>query len=267
MHTILDQIVQAKKQELDALRRGIDQTRYARGNRPVRDFRRAVSRGSETRLIAEIKFASPSAGVLRHNEDPVDLAVRYEKAGAAAISLITERLFFRGRLEELPRVSDAVSIPVLMKDFILDELQVEQARGLGADAVLLIARILSLEEMACLLERCKELGMAALVEVHDSMELGRALAAGAEIIGVNNRDLDSFDVDLGVVEKLAPMVPETVTLVSESGVRSVEDFERLSRLGVQAVLAGTVLMKSSDPGEAAAGMVMAGRRRLKSCVM
>ncbi|MFO7785981.1 MAG: indole-3-glycerol phosphate synthase TrpC [Thermodesulfobacteriota bacterium] len=267
MHTVLERIVQAKKQEVDRLRGEIVGWRRQAGGLPVRDFGASISRRDVTALIAEIKFTSPSAGVLRQREDPVGLAGLLEAAGAAALSLVTERNFFGGSPDDLPRVSNAVSIPVLLKDFILDELQVDQAYGLGADAVLLIARILPGDRLECLLDRCRVLGVAALVEVHDSLELERALAAGAGIIGVNNRDLDSFSVDLGAIRRLAPRVPESVTLVSESGIQCAEDVIRLRRLGVHAVLAGTVLMKASDPAAAAGRLIRAGGDSSGSGVM
>lgn len=260
MHKILDLIVQSKKQEVDRLRANCAGPQPLSGNRSVRDFKRAVSRRGVTSLIAEIKFASPSAGILRAHEDPARLAGLLEEAGAAALSVVTESNFFKGDPNDLPMVANAVTVPVLLKDFILDELQVLRAYELCADAVLLIARILPGDRLTCLIDLCKVLGMTALVEVHDSAELDSAVAAGAEVIGVNNRDLDSFRVDLAIVRRLAPTVPESVILVSESGIQSAEDVMRLRRFGVHAVLAGTVLMKAPDPAVAADRLIQAGRK-------
>ncbi|MCF8063205.1 MAG: indole-3-glycerol phosphate synthase TrpC [Deltaproteobacteria bacterium] len=259
MHAVLHDILQAKKRDVDRLLRSRGSSLRPAREMPVRDFRGAVTRRGGTSLIAEIKYASPSAGLLRKPEDPARLAGRLEAAGAAALSLVTEQAFFGGSPEHLSRVSRATSIPVLCKDFILHEIQVAEAYGRGADAVLLIARILPGDRLACLLGRCAALGMAALVEVHDGGELDRALAAGAWIIGVNNRDLGSFRVGLETIRKLAPRVPRSVTLVSESGIRCAGDVATVRGLGVQAVLVGTALMKAVDPAAAAGRLVDAGK--------
>lgn len=258
--------MRAKKQELGRLKGKVAWRGHPGRDNPVRDFRGSISLRGVTSLIAEIKFASPSAGILRQREDPAGLAGLLEGAGAAALSLVTESRFFGGDLNDLPRVSNAVSIPVLLKDFILDELQVDQAYGHGADAVLLIARILPGDRLAGLIDRCKTLGMSALVEVHDFPELERALAAGAEIIGINNRDLDSFSVDPGTTKRLACRVPDSVTLVSESGIKCSKDVTRLRRFGVHAVLVGTMLMKASDPAAEAGSLARAGGRGEGRCL-
>jgi indole-3-glycerol phosphate synthase len=232
-------------------------------NSPVRDFRGAIAGKDCTSVIAEIKFASPSAGVIRPPEDPVPLAECLESAGVAALSIVTESHVFQGDPVFLKKVARAVSIPVLCKDFFLDEIQVEEARGRGADAVLLITRILDPGRLSSLLACCRSMGLKALVEVGTRKELDRALAAGAEVVGINNRDLDSFDVDLGRFGALASAVPAGVALVSESGVKRPGDVQTLRNQGADAVLVGTAIMASSDPASAARELVQAGRALIR----
>jgi indole-3-glycerol phosphate synthase len=198
-------------------------------------------------VIAEVKRRSPSAGEIRGGAAAAAVARSYESAGAAAISVLTDGEFFGGDLDDLRRVREAVSVPLLRKDFLIDELQVHEARGAGASAVLLIVRILTDRELRHLCGVAADLGMAALVEVHDERELERALVAGARLVGVNNRDLATFRTDLRTTLRLAPAVPSDVLLVSESGVRTVADVELLAAAGVAAVLVGEALMRASDP--------------------
>ena len=209
-------------------------------------------------LIAEIKFASPSAGVIREKMDPCAIGRIYEDAGAAAVSLLTDNRFFGGDLDELPRLKKAVSLPILRKDFIIDEIQVRESLLYGADAILLIARILSREQLKELLVLCKELGLAPLTEVHDPHDLEKAIDCGAEIIGINNRNLDTFEVDLQTTLDLAPRVPEKCIIVSESGIFDKEDIRWLRRSGIQAVLVGTSIMKSKDMARKIKELVDAG---------
>jgi len=235
--TILHKIVASKRREL-AERRGqtperVLESRLAAAP-PVRDFRAALETGDGVQVIAEIKQASPSAGLLRDDFDPVALAKVYAAHGAAAISVLTDEPFFRGHLGHLSSVRAAVPVPVLRKDFLLDRYQLLEARVAGADAVLLIAEILSDAELSQLLRDTHALGMQALFEIHDPDNLPRVLAAGAALIGINNRDLRRFTTDR--------------CLVSESGIRTRADVARLQAAGVKAVLVGETLMRAPDVG-------------------
>ncbi len=201
----------------------------------------------EVRLIAEVKGASPSAGTIRAAFDPARIARAYAEAGAAAVSVLTDVRFFRGADEHLADVRRAVDVPVLRKDFVLEPYQVYEARALGADAVLLIVAILSGAALEDLQHLAAELGMAALVEVHTERELGQALAARAPLVGINNRDLDTLETSLDVTRRLRPHVPPDVVVVAESGIEERAHVEEAARLGVDAVLVGTALMRAADP--------------------
>ncbi len=206
-------------------------------------------------IIAEIKRRSPSAGSIQERLDPVEYARAYAGGGAVAISVLTEESGFGGSLDDLHSVSQAVTVPVLRKDFLIDELQLFQARVGGAAGVLLIARILTPERLRDLLRAATGLGLAALVEAHTATELDAALAAGASFIGINSRDLDDFTIDHSLVERLLPRVPPSVTAVAESGIESRRDVERLARAGADAVLVGTAVARSADPRTAVADLV------------
>jgi indole-3-glycerol phosphate synthase len=216
---------------------------------PARDFVGALHRETVA-LIAEVKHASPSKGVLIEDFDPVRLGTTYAENGAAAISVLTDARFFQGQLDYLTRVREAVGVPVLRKDFIVDPYQVYEARAAGADAILLIAAALGNGQLADLHALAHELGLAALVEVHDESEIARAARVGAPLVGVNNRDLKTFSIDLGTTARLAALAPEGVTLVAESGVQSAEDVRRMGALGAHAVLVGEALVKSGELAEA-----------------
>jgi indole-3-glycerol phosphate synthase len=228
------------------------QAEQARAGR--RDFRRALASRAPA-LIAEIKKASPSKGLLARDFDPARLAREYEAGGAAALSVLTDRAFFQGSLADLAAARGVCGLPVLRKDFTLDENHVLEAAAGGADAILLIAAILEAGEIRSLAEMAAGYGMAALVEVHDERELARALEAGAGTIGVNNRDLTTFEVTLETSLRLAPRIPSGVLKVSESGIRSAPDIQRLREAGYQAFLVGEHLMKSDDPAEAVRALV------------
>ena len=207
--------------------------------------------GDRVRVIAEVKKASPAAGAIREDVDPAALAAAYAEAGAAAISVLTNMEHFRGSLEDMAMVREAVNprgLPVLRKEFVFDPYQVHEARAHGADAILLIVAILTPRSLRELMDRAQELWMQCLVEVHDEEELRAAIDAGAEIVGVNNRDLHTFKTDLGVTERLAPAVPSGKIIVSESGIRTRADLERARRAGAQAVLVGEALVSAADPG-------------------
>ena len=223
--------------------------RGASGAAPVpRDFRAALAGPGPIRLIAEIKKASPSAQVIRADFDPALIAQTYEKHGAACLSVLTDGPFFQGRLPHLTQARAAVAIPVLRKDFLIDEYQVVEARSAGADAVLLIAEVLDDLMLGRLLERARQLGMAALVEFHDAANLDRVLASGADLIGINNRDLNDFTTNLEHTLRLRDRVPPDVVLVSESGIRTRQDVERLEAAGISAILVGESLMRAADIG-------------------
>jgi len=261
MHSRLAQILAEKGKEVDRLKKeGIPRQRE-NSLPPIRDFRAAICQPDTVNLIAEIKFASPSAGLIRENDDPVAIGQLYEEAGAAAISLVTDRRFFRGDLRHLPKLKKATSVPILRKDFIVDEIQVRESFLWGADAVLLIAHILSPRQLKGLLELCQRLGLAALTEVYARDDLDKALDCKADIIGINNRDLDTFAVDLTTTLRLAPGVPDSCILVSESGVRTRKDLHVLRESGIHAVLVGTILIKSVDIGKKAQGLVGLPRQR------
>jgi len=259
--TILDTIVEQKKRELAALPPGscdaaqLHQLIQARGDQ--RDFAAALRRPASgtVALIAEIKKASPSAGIICPDFDPVRIAQQYEAAGATCLSVLTDEKFFQGSLQYLKQVREAVKLPLLRKDFIIDERQVGEAVEWGADAILLIVAILDDANLRRLLALAEQAGLAALVEVHDEAELDRAVAAGASLIGVNNRNLKTFKVDLATTERLAnrlraaPGLPRsTALLVAESGIHTRADVERVSQCGAQAILVGESLMRQPDVG-------------------
>jgi len=246
--SILEEIVSYKAAELEARKRELPQSclEWALSvQQPTRDFAAALGAPGIS-LIAEIKKASPSRGVLRENLDPAELATAYAIQGAAAISVLTEERYFGGSLLDLASVREAVSVPLLRKDFLFSPYQVIEARAWGADAVLLIAAILDDSQLRELRELAQSLGMSALVEVHDELELERALKAGATILGVNNRNLRTFEVDLETTHRLRPRVPPGCLLVSESGIRSRGDVERLRAWGVDAMLVGEALVQADD---------------------
>ncbi len=212
----------------------------------MRPFRQALEKGPDLGIIAEVKKASPSAGILRESFDPLAIARIYEAGGAKAISVLTDEPFFQGKLAYLTSIRQVASIPVLRKDFILDEYQVLEARVAGADAVLLIAEILTPEEIANLLQKVEALGMQALVELYDPENLARVVDSGARIIGVNNRNLRTFETKLEHTLDLLPNMPKDACVVSESGIRTRADMERLQAAGVKAVLIGETFMKAPD---------------------
>ncbi|MSQ94464.1 MAG: indole-3-glycerol phosphate synthase TrpC [Gemmataceae bacterium] len=271
MSDILERIVAAKRQEIERRRAAIAITQLEAclaNAPPVRDFRAALvnpslsaseglagpfagaqARTAELSVIAEVKKASPSAGVLRADFDPVAIARIYEANGASAISVLTDEPFFQGYLSYLSAIRQAVALPVLRKDFILDRYQVVEARVAGADAVLLIAEILGAKELPALLNDIHALGMHALVELYDRENLPRILDAGAKIVGVNNRNLRTFVTSLDHTLDLMRDIPVDCCLVSESGIRTRADMLRLEGAGVKAVLIGETFMRAADIGQ------------------
>lgn len=218
-------------------------------------FEAALARSGRPGVIAECKRRSPSRGVLRDDYDPAAIARAYAAAGAAAVSVLTEPAFFDGALDHLTAVRDAISLPLLRKDFIVTEYQIVEARACGADAVLLIAAALELPTLASFRELAEQIGLAALVEVHDEAELDRALEAGARIVGVNNRNLRTLAVSVETSERLIERIPDHCVAVAESGLRRGDDLRRLSALGYDAFLIGEHLMSAADPGAALAALL------------
>jgi len=250
---ILDRIVEARRESVAHRKRVLPEVALKiaveRKIPPPRDFVSALTRNG-INIIAELKKASPSKGLLREEYAPAVLASALESAGAAALSVLTEEDFFHGSLGDLKEASRVTKIPILRKDFIIDPWQVWEARAAGADSFLLIAAILSDSTLRELLVLSRSLKMEPLVEVHERAELDRVIAAGAKIIGVNNRDLRDFQVHIETSLSLIEMIPEDCIAVSESGLRTHEDIERLRRAGFDAFLIGEHLMKEADPGSA-----------------
>lgn len=252
---ILARIVAVKREEVArkaANRRSLESS--AKFQTPQRRGFAAALRKAPA-VIAEIKKASPSKGLLSEDFNPALQAQRYFAGGAAALSVLTDRNFFQGSLSDLKTARAVATLPVLRKDFTIDELDVLEAAAAGADAILLIAAILTVEELRGFRELADSYAMTALVEVHDEAELERALASGAEVVGVNNRDLRTFEVSLETSERLARQMPEGIVKVAESGIHSREDVERLTASGFHAFLVGEHLMKSGDPAEALRALI------------
>ncbi len=250
--TILDRIVKHKREEVEEQKKKFNLSvlrEEAERMEVPYNFREAIS-GVGINIIAEVKKASPSKGVIRENFDPVEIAKSYERGGAKAISVLTDKKFFQGSPFYLRQVAEAVKLPVLRKDFIIDEFQVYGAKALGASSFLLIVSILSFEQLKDFIALGRELGMEPLVETHTEREVEQALLAGAEIIGVNNRDLKTFKVSLDTTLKLLPLIKEEKKLaVSESGIRGKEDILKLKEAGVDAFLIGETLMRQENPEE------------------
>jgi indole-3-glycerol phosphate synthase len=241
----LEEILESKREEVKRLRtRRAELERQSRARNNFRSFRSALQPEDEKlAVIAEVKKASPSAGVIAQSFYPVEIAEDYELNGANAISVLTDTKFFQGSLEDLAIVRAAVSLPLLRKDFILDEIQIAESVANGADAILLIVAALEQPELVDLLRAAESSRLDALVEVHTRDELQRALEAGAQIIGINNRNLATFDVDLAVTEELCREIPDEIILISESGIKTPRDAARVKACGVDAVLVGEALMR------------------------
>ncbi|GGG57733.1 indole-3-glycerol phosphate synthase TrpC [Paenibacillus radicis (ex Gao et al. 2016)] len=252
----LDKIVATKRNEVAALARQFQLAEYEKRIselKACRGFEKALNAGRkrDMGLIAEVKKASPSKGLIRADFHPAELATAYEKAGADCISVLTDRDYFQGSNEYLTLVHETVAVPLLRKDFIIDYKQVYEARVIGADAVLLIAAILTKQELSELYDIAKSLGLDVLVEVHDRQELEQVLELDkASLIGVNNRDLKSFVTDLTTTEQLIALMPENVTVISESGIAGRKDMDYLQSIGAQGVLIGEHFMRQSDAGAA-----------------
>ncbi len=263
MTTILDEIVATKREEIARAKAAVPEAALREkltGAPPPRDFLAALRNPAgeaepgtppcAVRLIAEVKRASPSRGLIREDFRPVDIALAYQRHGASCISVLTDEPYFQGSLGILRRVRAAVALPVLRKDFVVDPYQVLEARAAGADAVLLIAECLDDAELKALHDAVCELGMTPLVELHEAANLPRVLAAGARLVGINNRDLGTFHTDLEHTLRLRGRVPADRVLVSESGIRTRADVARLAAAGIDAMLVGESLMAQPDVGAA-----------------
>ena len=247
---IIDDIVRDKRTDLQRAKAAVpvaDLQQRALFRAPRRGLRAALE-GRHRAIIAEVKKASPSKGIIRADFDPVWIASRYAESGAAAISVLTEERYFQGSLDYLAKIRQRVSVPLLRKDFVFDPYQLYEARAFGADAVLLIVAILPDTLLQELLWLAEELNLSSLVEVHDRIELERAVRGGARLLGINNRDLRTFHTTLATTEELLPLVPPDALVVAESGIETASDIERLERLGVGAFLIGEAFMRAADPG-------------------
>jgi indole-3-glycerol phosphate synthase len=250
---ILERIISKKKEEVSYLRKKISLQNLRReiaNLPPPRNFLHAVSRerGEPIKLIAEIKKASPLSGIMRNDFNEIEIAKIYKASGASAISIVTDREFFKGTLDMIRDVKEVVDLPILRKDFIIDEYQIYEARSAGADAVLIIAAILSKDEIKGFFELSKELGLHSLVEVHTEEELEKVLDKGVELIGINNRNLRTFEVNIDNTLRLRSMIPEGCTVVSESGISTRGEVKLLASERIDAVLIGEGILRSKDIG-------------------
>jgi indole-3-glycerol phosphate synthase len=246
---ILDDITAYKKEELAETKRRhpfADVKARVAGAEPVRGFGKALTSEDGISLIAEVKKASPSKGVIRTDFDPVAIAGTYEKSGASCISVLTEQKYFQGKLEYLGAIRKIVRIPLLRKDFIVDEYQIHEARAAGADAILLIAACLDKGQLEDYIGIAQQLGLDVLVESHTYRELDKSLLAGAMLVGINNRDLMTFTVSLQTTLDLVKDIPDDRTIVSESGIKTREDVMNLQKAGVDAILVGESLVREKD---------------------
>lgn len=238
-------LVKGKKAFYAALKKKFDKESLTR----YQFFKKVISAPGQINLIAEVKKASPSKGLLYRNFDPVALAKIYAANGAAALSVLSEDKFFYGSPSDIKKVSEKINLPILMKDFIIDEGQIYEAFVVGASAVLLITAILKEDKLKKFTQTASKLALDCLVEVHDESEVDTALRAGAEMIGINNRNLKTFEVDLGVSERLIKKIPQDKVIVVESGIKSYQEVQNFKRLGAHAVLIGETFLRAPDVGE------------------
>lgn len=247
MHKVLSLILEAKKERVKVLQKNRQAFLSLIKKAPApSSFKNAIKREGKISLIAEVKQASPSAGVLRKNFSHLDLAETFKKCKASAISVVTEEDFFLGKINYIEDIKRQVNLPILRKDFIFDEVQILESRAVGSDAILLIMGILDEERIKKLYMMTKDLGMDVLVEVHTEKELKKVLKIGADIIGVNSRNLHTFQVNIERTKKLLPFIPEDIVKVSESGIQTLKDVLLLKGLGTNAVLIGEALMKADN---------------------
>jgi len=247
MHKVLASILEAKKKRIEVLRKNREAfISLVKKAPPVFSFKKAIKREGKISLIGELKQASPSAGILRKDFSPLELAKKYEALRVNALSVLTEEDFFLGKINYIEEIKKSVNLPILRKDFILDEVQVLESRAAGADAILLIMRILDEVRLKRLYSLAKELGMDVLVEVHTEKELRKVLNCEVDIVGINNRSFDTFKVDISRTQKLIPFISGGVAKVSESGIKSLKDMLLLKGLGVDAALVGEAIMKAES---------------------
>lgn len=245
--SVLDQILAAKLVEIERLKpRGTELREAAAGQLPARPFAAALRAGNNVALIAEFKRRSPSAGWIRQEAAVAEITTAYSESGARAISVLTDGPFFGGSLDDLRTARAKTSVPLLRKDFVVDALQLYEARAAGADAALLIVRMLDDAQLADLLACARAIGLDTLVETHNEAEVERALRAGSDVIGVNNRNLATFDVDTELARRMSALVPADIVLVAESGLRTVDDVRLFGAAGAHAVLVGEALMRAPD---------------------
>ncbi|HID98492.1 MAG TPA: indole-3-glycerol phosphate synthase TrpC [Thermodesulfobacteriaceae bacterium] len=255
---ILDKIIDQKRREVAEIKKN-GLVPPGREIAPIRAFRQALVENQGVSIIAEVKKASPSKGLICRDFDPVQIAMDYELGGARAVSVLTDRQFFQGSLEYLAMIRENTALPLLRKDFIIDHLQVEEASLYGADAVLLIAAVLEKSLLSELIHHCSERGINALVEVHEEAEAEKALHAGAELVGINNRNLKDFSVSLDTTFRINSILPEDMPVVSESGISTPDDIAKLKEAGISAALIGEALVKDANRRVSAlAAMVEAG---------
>ncbi len=246
---ILDKIYSHKLKEVDKNKRLISIETLKERCREIPEagkFSKSIKRNNGIKLIAEVKKASPSAGIIREDFGYVNIAMEYEACGASAISVLTDKKFFMGDLKYLTEIKETTNIPVLRKDFIVDSYQIYEAKAAGADSILLIARLLTKDQIDSFLSLSHNLGMECLVEIHDNNELKNVLETRATIIGVNNRNLDTFETNLETTLRLCPHIPKEKIMVSESGIKTRNDVLKLEEAGVDAILIGETLMRSND---------------------
>jgi len=253
--SILKRIIETKLEEVAFRSRDRDQatiSAMAADQPPARGFESRVTRMTQSgcAVIAEVKRASPSAGVIREDFRPAEIASSYEQAGAACLSVLTDRKYFQGCEDFLVEAREACSLPVLRKDFMVHPWQIFESRAIGADCILLIAAVLERDRLQELDGLARDIGLDVLVEVHDESELENALTTNAALVGVNNRDLHTFTTDLSTSERLCPLVPKQRTVVTESGIHTPENVQRMRKAGINAFLVGEAFMRSKDPGEA-----------------
>lgn len=242
--SILEKIIKKKQEEVIQLKKkNIKKTSIVMGP----NFRKSIANSTTMNIIAEIKRASPSKGIIQRNFDPVTQAKQYEAYGAKAISVLTDETFFNGSMDDLIAIRQAINLPILCKDFIIDPIQIDQAKNAGANIILLIIAALNEEQLYTLYHYAKKENFEVLCEIHNEVEMEQALQLGAELIGINNRDLNTFTVDLQTTTKLASMVQDhDITLISESGIKTRQDVLKVSEAGADAILVGETLMRSKN---------------------
>ncbi|MBN1353444.1 MAG: indole-3-glycerol phosphate synthase TrpC [Candidatus Omnitrophica bacterium] len=246
---ILSKIINEKRKEIDALRAKMplaELKELASKNYVKSSFKRNIGRAHHINLVAELKKASPQKGIIRGDFNPLKIALTYQANGASAISVITDERFFEGNIKIIKELKDRVTLPILRKDFIIDEYQIYESLYWGADAILLIAQILTEDELVNFYKIAKDLGMDVLVETHSEEDIAKVLKSGASIIGINNRDLTTFKIDLSTTQRLIRLIPESKIRLSESGIKTYEDVMFLKSLGINAVLIGEAFMESDD---------------------